>query len=230
MGFLKRFFRNVFRDGSIPVGTSSFEHLSEEELEAHLGVSRYGDFHLTDAVRPSYDLQVIPCQGYRHDRYRDEESRSNVPVLMGAASKPYLFDAFLDLLDPLGSVVDVVLETSHNRQARGHQDLYREHIDMPVLKSILYEFEDLLLNDGCTGIAVLNPGIPQEVQFDEHKLLIVYGENLADYEQTFRQHRVGCDDQMKFITEAEHVHSSSDHYSQQFEQLKTRLGMDCDYL
>ncbi|MDD4269027.1 MAG: hypothetical protein PHO07_10375 [Pirellulales bacterium] len=230
MGFLKRFFRNVFRDGSIPVGTSSFEHLSEEELEAHLGVSRYGDFHLTDAVRPSYDLQVIPCQGYRHDRYRDEESRSNVPVLMGAASKPYLFDAFLDLLDPLGSVVDVVLETSHNRHARGHQDLYREHIDMPVLKSILYEFEDLLLNDGCTGIAVLNPGIPQEVQFDEHKLLIVYGENLADYEQTFRQHRVGCDDQMKFITEAEHVHSSSDHYSQQFEQLKTRLGMDCDYL
>ncbi len=230
MGFLKRFFRNVFRDGSIPVGTSSFEHLSEEELEAHLGVSRYGDFHLTDAVRPSYDLQVIPCQGYRHDRYRDEESRSNVPVLMGAASRPYLFDAFLDLLDPLGSVVDVVLETSHNRQARGHQDLYREHIDMPVLKSILYEFEDLLLNDGCTGIAVLNPGIPQEVQFDEHKLLIVYGENLNDYEETFRQHRVACDDQMKFITEAEHVHSSSDHYSEEFEQLKTRLGMDCDYL
>ncbi len=230
MGFLKRFFRNVFRDGSIPVGTSSFEHLSEEELEAHLGVSRYGDFHLTDAVRPSYDLQVIPCQGYRHDRYRDEETRSNVPVLMGAASKPYLFDAFLELLDPLGSVVDVVLETSHNRQARGHQDLYREHIDMPVLKSILYEFEDLLLNDGCTGIAVLNPGIPQEVQFDEHKLLIVYGENLNDYEETFRQHRVACDDQMKFITEAEHVHSSSDHYSEEFEQLKTRLGMDCDYL
>ena len=35
MGFLKRFFRNVFRDGSVPVGTSSFERLGEEELEAH---------------------------------------------------------------------------------------------------------------------------------------------------------------------------------------------------
>ena len=56
-------------------------------------------------------------------------------------------------------------------------DLYREHIDMPVLKSTLYDFEDLLVNDGCTGIAVLNPGLPQEVQFDEHKLLIVYGSN-----------------------------------------------------
>ena len=44
MGFLKRFFRNAFRDGAAPAGTSSFEHLREEELEAHLGVARYGDF------------------------------------------------------------------------------------------------------------------------------------------------------------------------------------------
>jgi hypothetical protein len=230
MGFLKRFFRNVFRDGSIPVGTSSFEHLSEEELETHLAVSRYGDFNLTDAVRPSYDLQVVPCQGYRHDSYRDEESRSTVPVLMGTVSKETVFETFLDLLDPLGTVVDVVLETSHSHDRQGHQDLYREHIDMPVLKSILYEYEELLLNDGCTGIAVLNPGIPQEIQFDEHKLLIVYGENLSEYERIFGEHRCRCDERMKFITEAEHVHSSSDQYAREFEELKTRLGMDCEYI
>lgn len=226
MGFLKKFFRNVFRDGAAPVGTSSFERLSEEELEAHLGVVRYGDFLLTDAIRPSYDLQVVPCQGYRHDAYHDEESRATVPVLMGAASNQHLFEVFMDLLDPLGFEVDVVLETSHNRENRGHVDLYREHIDMPVLKSILWDFEDLLLNDGCTGIAVLNPGIPQEVQFDEHKLLIVYGDSLGDFEEIFSQRGVACDDQMKFITEAEHVHSSSDDYYQQFEELKMRLGMD----
>jgi len=122
--------------------------------------------------------------------------------------------------------VDVVLETSHNRENRGHVDLYREHIDLPVLKSILWDFEDLLLNDGCTGIAVLNPAIPQEVQFDEHKLLIVYGENLAPFEEALRDRRVMCNDQMKFITEAEHVHSSSDQFMEQFEELKMRLGMD----
>ena len=43
----------------------------------------------------------------------------------------------MELLDPLGSVVDVVLETSHSGDRSGHTDLYREHIDMPVLKSIL---------------------------------------------------------------------------------------------
>lgn len=226
MGFLKKFFRNVFRDGAPPVNGSSFELLDQEQLEAHLGVSRYGNFSLTGAVRPSYDLQVVPCQGYRHDVYRDEESKTSVPVLMAAASNEHLFDVFLDLLDPLGPVVDVVLETSHHREARGHVDLYREHIDLPVLKSTLLDFEELLLNDGCTGIAVLNPSIPQEVQFDEHKLLIVYGSELGQYEQVLAERNVRCDDQMKFITEAEHVHSSSEQYYEEFEQLKMRLGID----
>ena len=89
------------------------------------------------------------------------------------------------LLEPLGSEVDVVLETSHDHSNGGHLDLYREHIDMPVLKSILWEYEDMLLNDGCTGIAVLNPNVPQEVQFDEHKMLIVYGDPLSNFESIF---------------------------------------------
>ncbi len=98
-----------------------------------------------------------------------------------------------------------------------------------MLKSILWEYEDLLVNDGCTGIAVLNPGIPQEIQFDEHKLLIVYGDRLEEFESIYGDHHVRCDDKLRFITEAEHVHSSSDRYAQQFDELKTRLGMDCGY-
>ena len=229
MGFLKRFFRNVLREGAMPTGTSSFEHLNEEALEAHLGVSRYGGFTLTEAVRPSYDLQVVPSEGYRHDSYRDEQNHSNVPVLMAAVSKERLFDAFMDLLDPLGFTVDVVLETSHTRHNKGHTDLYREHIDLPVLKSVLWEYEEMLLNDGCAGIAVLNPGIPQEVQFDEHKLLIAYGEDLDGFEAILRESGIRQDPGMKFITEAEHVHSSSDQYSRVFDELRMRLGIDVDY-
>jgi len=231
MGFIKRFFKNVFREGqqTLPNTGSSFERVADEVLEAHLSVVRYGQFVLTDAVRPSFDLQVVPTQGYRHDVYNDAENKASVPVLMGAATSDDVFELFMNLLDPLGIEVDVVLETSHHRNNKGHTDLYREHIDLPVLKSILYDYEDLLLNDGCTGIAVLNPNIPQEVQFDEHKLLIVYGDNLGDYEKIFRNRDVYPNDKMKFITEAEHVHSSSDYYFQQFEELKMRLGMDSHF-
>jgi hypothetical protein len=227
MGFLKKFFRGVFHEGAQAAMThSSFEQLSEEELEAHLGVQRYGRFTLTDAIRPSYDLKVVPRQGYRHDYYVDEENKTKVPVLMAAASRENLFDIFLELIEPLGTEVDVVLETSHNRESAGHTDLYREHIDLPVFKSMLWDYEDLLMNDGCTGIAVLNPSIPQEVQFDEHKLLIVYGKPLDSYETVFQRFGIRRDDRMKFITEAEHVHSSSDEFSDRFDQLKFRLGID----
>jgi len=226
MGFLKRFFRDVFRDGPSTQGHSCFEQLSEEELEAHMQVARYGDFVLTGAVRPSFDLQVVPYQGYRHETYHDEQTKSDVPVLMAAASGERLFDLFLESLDPLGTEVDVVLETSHNQGGKGHVDLYREHIDLPVLKSILCDYEDLLLNDGCTGLAVLNPHVPVEVQFDEHKLLIVYGADLSPFEEIMERNSLFCNERLKFITEAEHVHSSSEHFAEQFEELKMRLGLD----
>jgi hypothetical protein len=226
MGFLQRFFRNVFRDERVPGTASSFDHVSDQQLERHLQVRRYGDFELTEAVRPSFDLQIVPRQGYRHDHYHDSETSTDVPVVLASASREQLFELFLDLLDPLGNRVDVVLETSHDREAPGHDDLYREQIDLPVLKSVLYDFEDLLLNDGCTGIAVLNPEVPQEVQFDEHKLLIIYGEDLSQFEAVLGANGLRQDDHMKFITEAEHVHSSSEQFRDQFEQLRMRLGLD----
>jgi hypothetical protein len=229
MGFLKKFFRNVFEEEVGVRSASSFEALSEEQLEAHLRIARYGSFLLSDAVRPAYNLDVIPSCGFRHDTYRDEASKQNVPVLMAAASRNELFETFMELLEPLGPTVDVVLETSHNYGAVGHQDLYREHIDMPILQSILWDYEDLLVNDGCTGIAVLNPALPQEVQFDEHKLLIVYGRDLEPYERVLGHCNIPCREEMRFITEAEHVHSTNDQYTQQFEELKMRLGIDSDY-
>lgn len=227
MGFLKRFFKNTYRDGEVRQGPSSFENLEEEQLEAHLNIARYGNFMLTDAIRPSYDLQVVPGVGYRHDKYVDKESGIKIPVLMASASRERLLDLFFDLLDPLGDEVDVVLETSHERRG-GHEDLYREQIDMPILKSTLYDFEDLLLDDGCTGLAVLNPRIPLEVQFDEHKLLIMYGQDLSVFEDILDDYGVPGRPEMKFITEAEHVHASTEEFGRQFLQLKYRLGIDED--
>ena len=226
MGFLKKFFTNVFHETAAPVRTSSFEQLSPEQLEAHMAVNRYGKFELTEAVRPSYDLKVVPRQGYRFDVYHDEESGSRMPVIMASASREVLFELFTELVEPLGNVVDVVLETSHTNAQGGHTDLYREHMDQPVLMSTLWDYEDLLTHDGCTGIAILNPRIPQEIQFDEHKLLIVYGHELSNYETILAEHGVERDDELRFITEAEHVHSSSDDFTQRFEELRMRLGMD----
>ncbi len=228
MGFLKRILRSGSTDETTRVASSgSFDTLSDDELQTHMGIKTYGVFELTDAIRPSYDLQVVPCQGFRYDQYVDEKTGESTPVILASATRRQLMDLFLELVDTLGPVVDVVLESSHQGNYH-HEDLYREHIDSCVLKSMLLEFEDLLLNDGCTGVAVINPTKRQEIQLDEHKLLIAYGELLDEYATILIAGDVYPDDEIQFITEAEHVHSSSQRYFNEFEQLVHRLGMDGD--
>jgi hypothetical protein len=194
-------------------------------LTDHLRVDRYGDFLLTDAIRPALHVPIRPRQGFRIDTYRDGRNGLNVPVLVAAISREQLFEVFLALLSPLSETVDVILETSHHTEGACHKDLFREHIDLPVLMSYCCDYEDLLLNDGCTGVAVIARGEAMEVQFDEHKLLIVYARDLEPFEQILRDFGISRDDGLRLITEGEHLHSTDRHYIEQFEQLCLRLGM-----
>lgn len=196
-----------------------------DNLTAHWQVDRYGDFWLTRAVRPSPALEVVPRQGYRVDTYRDRRHHFEVPVVAAAVSREWLFDVFLELLEPLGDVVDVVLETSHQDPDGRHRDLYREAIDRPVLTSHLCDFEDLLLHDGCTGIAVISTEHPIELQFDEHKLLIVYARDLRPFCAILRNAGINPDQGLKLITEGEHLHNSDAHGAEVFQQLCYRLGV-----
>jgi hypothetical protein len=199
--------------------------VNQKKLASHLEIDRYGDFWLTEAVRPSLDLQVIPRAGYRLDTYRDPKAGIEVPVLVAAVSREQLFDVFLDLLDPLGELVDVILETSHRAEGSSHDDLLREEIDLPIFKSHCYDFEDLLLNDGSTGVAVVSSTGPMEVQFDEHKLIIVYARNLKPFADVLETAGIFRDDGLAIITEGEHLHSTEPHFVAQFEQFCYRLGV-----
>ena len=199
--------------------------MNDEHRADHLRVDRYGDFLLTEAVRPAAHLPVVPREGYRLDVFRDAKARIEVPALIAAVSREKLFSVFLSLLEPLGPVVDVVLETSHESAVGKHVDLVREQIDLPVLMSYLYDFEDLLLNDGCTGIAVISAAGPIEVQFDEHKLLVVYAQDIVPFEEILLQEGVRRLDQMKLLSEGEHLHSTGPDHLDQFDQLACRLGV-----
>jgi hypothetical protein len=199
--------------------------VNQDRLANHLLVDRYGDFLLTDAIRPAPHLPVVPREGFRLDVYRDKQARIEVPVIAAAVSREKLFDVFLALLAPLGQTVDVVLETSHETEGSGHRDLLREHIDLPVLESHFCDHEELLLNDGCAGVAVISTLGPMEVQFDEHKLLVVYAHDLEPFEEILRQAGIPRDDEMKLITEGEHLHSSEPRFHADFEQMCCRVGV-----
>ena len=199
--------------------------MNQKKLASHLEIDRYGDFWLTEAIRPSLDLQVIPRSGYRMDTYKDAKAGIEVPVLVAAISREQLFELFLDLLDPLGETVDVILETSHRSEGSSHEDLLREEIDLPIFKSHCYDFEELMLNDGSTGVAVISSSGPMEVQFDEHKLLMVYARELEPFAVILENAGICRDDGLAIITEGEHLHSTEPHFCGQFGQFCYRLGV-----
>ena len=54
-------------------------HVNQKKMVEHLQVDRYGEFWLTDAVRPAPALPIVPRQGYRIDTYRDDKANFQVP-------------------------------------------------------------------------------------------------------------------------------------------------------
>jgi hypothetical protein len=64
-----------------------------------------------------------------------------------------------------------------------------------------------------------------EVQFDEHKLLLVYAHDLAPFTRVLDDAGVGRNNRLRLITEGEHLHSTDERYRKEFEQLCYRLGV-----
>jgi hypothetical protein len=193
-------------------------------LSRHLQVNRYGLFLLTGAVRPAAHLPVVPREGYRLESFRDPNTRVRIPMLSAAVSAEKLLELFLDLLAPLGDVVHVVLETSHESDGDTHLDLRRSHIDRPVLASHLCEFEDLVLNDGFTGVGVIAPDRRVEVQLDEHKQVYIYGRDLTPFRRVLRWYGVRRVDGLELLSEAEHLHHGLEHHAEAFRELCYRIG------
>lgn len=200
--------------------------MNATSIQEHLRKDRYGDFQLTGAIRPSVDVPVYPRQGYRREIFRDPRQQFEAPLLAAAVSAERLFEVFLEVIEPMGEVVDVVLESSHDRSDGGHRDIVREQIDRLVFTSTVYDFEDLLLNDGCTGLAVMSTEHAMEIQFDEHKLLLIYAKNLRPFEQILERCGVRRDSSLRLLSEGEHLHSSASHHQDAFEQLCVRLGVE----
>jgi hypothetical protein len=194
-------------------------------MDAHLARSRYGRFTLTEAVRPGWQLDVVPQAGFRHDAYVDPHSGARMPALIASISSEDLFATFLELLEPLGDTCDVVLESSHD-DAGVPRELVREGVERLVLESVLWEFEDLLLNDGCTAMAVMHPELSLEVQLDAHKLLVVYAQSRQPFERILRDRGLERNDRIRFISQGEHLHTSHARHARQFAELAARLGAE----
>lgn len=209
-----------------PDAESPFAHPDRAAFEAHLARKNYGPFTLTEAVRPGWHAGVVPREGYRFDTYADPQTRARLPAIIAAVSRERLFETFIELLEPLGDTCEVILESSHEQRGQDRREYVRESVERLVLESLLWDFEDLLTNDGCTGIAIMHPSLPMEVQLDEHKLLIVYAPSRSPFAARLAACGLSRNDELQVISQGEHLHTSHSRYTKDFSRLRHRLGAD----
>ena len=117
--------------------------------------------------------------------------------------------------------VDVYLENSGTGELLECYDC-----EKIVLLSTLWDYEDFLVNDGLTSLFIVDQDTPQEIQFDEHKLLLIYNQNLAPFEGVLRRYGVMHDKDLQLLIDGEHVHSSRDDYVEVFAKLGSQLNME----
>lgn len=204
-------------------GQSPRIDLSEQELDAHFRKNTFGNFTLSQAIRPHPDCPTIPQTGFRFSEWVGEVNGkvTRTPVIIATVSKEHIFDLLLDLIGLLNDeFVDVVLETRHETQDDTHEDLIFEMIEPIILKSRLCDFEDLLVDDGDAGIAILD-NKPLEIQLDDHKTFIIYNWNFVEDQimEIFERYGLREIPSMKFLHEVEHIHYSSPHFASRFEEL-----------
>ena len=99
-------------------------------------------------------------------------------------------------------------------------------MDTSVAASIFTEFDDLLLNDGCTCVALANYRRMAELHLDNHKLVVFYGWKKTKDQvlQTLARFGIPENKSLEPICDAEHIHSTTAEFKQQFDQLVARMS------
>ena len=194
----------------------------------YVGPHSIEGLEMTGAAFPSEKSSVKIEPGYRVEVAKNFYQ---VPLRITAnVHRSLIIDVLEDLIDQLGNDLEVILETSHDSPVGGHEDLYVPYCLEPiVVKSSLRQYEDLLLNDGGTGIAILNSSTGFEVQLNEDKKIVVYVVNRKDLEKVQRileSYGILQRPMLVAVGEVDHYRNLDPAYADQFIEFANNIGAE----
>ena len=195
----------------------------EEIYGVMLQRTTYGDFVLTDAIRPPSNYE--PKEGYAERRTHTPNGTS-VPMAYVAASREKILSLFDALLQKMPPHLNVTLTSrNHDEPAIQLRERVRHGIDRTVLQSILAQFDDLLLNDGFMEISVW--GRACEIGLDDHKILYIIGDHWLRCARLLNHAGIPYDPEMTFIHEMNrHIHMTADRFIDRLAELTDLLGCE----
>ena len=205
-----------------------FEPKRKKERHTYPPMEFFGD-----AVKIAPGELFIPERGFKVLQHQPPRSELDpipapIPVYSIAMEQARAFALFIDLLEPLGEDLSVVLESTHDSMVSDRsRDYWSDSHDSIALESALVEYEDLLTKDGCTGISIMDEREKYEVMFTEDKTLHCYGTPgiMGKFQRILYRHNVLHRPDMKILsTKIAHAHRTTAQYCERFHELVERVG------
>ncbi|MEX2054560.1 MAG: hypothetical protein WD972_00120 [Candidatus Andersenbacteria bacterium] len=196
----------------------------DERIEDDLTITHCGTYKLSRGIRFSTRSPIKLQEGYCFQEFEGEAE--NPTLLLAAVSAEKLFRLFIDLWTPIGKLVTVTLESTHDDalQPSELKTYINEKIEPRVLESTLWDYEDLTVNDGFLAISISNQHKTKTVKFTDEKLLIVMCKDLEAFEEIVMQAGIPLIPDLKTVRDDRHAHLSNATYKQQLQELRVRLS------
>ena len=182
-------------------------------------------FCLNEACFPTSSEAWLE-EGYRAEKYDldDEDWGVCVPILIISSSSEKTFHLFMCFLKLFKKMVKVSLERSCDGDHK-RLNFSISNIDPIPLRSLLWDYENLFVGDGCAGIAVLSRKSGFTVILNEHKYLIIY--NWILFKKSvlaiLENNEIQRKQNIQVVVEMKHCHTSSKSFQGKFRELKLAL-------
>jgi len=197
---------------------------TDKDIRKALSNKSFGTFTLTQAVAICPDSGLTPREGYK--RFREETNDGfTYNFLAVSVSAERLFDVFDELVSCMANACGVALE-DHRAEQVDHVDYIAHQKDTVVVRSILRDFEDMVLDDGFLGVAVFSESDLVEVQISDHKLIYIMADDLNPFQEILFKHGIREDQDLAFIFDVPHFHIAEEDGEAKLEALKDRLCID----
>jgi len=198
--------------------------ITKDMIQEAMKNKTFGNFTLPPAVVFFKDGDVIPSEGYKVEKRIMPDGNIQSRILVSASVEKVL-DMFNEFIALLGDTCGVVLEDFRTDKG-DHIDHFAYYKDTFVVRSILLDFEELLLNDGFVGLAVWSEMAQAEVQLTMHKVIQIYARDISPFQQVLAEFGIQEDTELRFFFEDFYMLLSTDVGDFAVEALKNRLCID----
>ncbi len=213
-----------FKGSQQQVNLKKERNVTQEMIQEAMKNRTFDGFTLSPAIIFFKDGDVVPSKGYKIEKELMPNGQVLSRLLVSASAEDVL-DILDDFIVLLGESCSVVVE-DFRAKADDHVEYYAYYKDTFIVRSILLDFDEFLLNDGFVGLAIWSEAAKAEVQLTMHKVLIVYARDIVPFQQVLAGYGMQENPELRFFFEDFYMLVSTTAGDSAVVALKDRLCID----